>query len=151
MASELGLPIAIEEFVPHRGPMMLLDELIECGDDCAEAGACFSADSPFVASSGQVHELALVELIAQTYAAMRGYEAAVAQEPPTVGFLVGVSKTTVCGSLRAGEACRVRVRTKGVFATFAVADGDVRLGDEVILRGIIKIYELPRSGDSAPE
>ena len=144
MGTELRLPMPAEHFVPHRGRMLLVGDLVECGNDRAEARACFSEDSPFVDSSGLVHELALVELIAQTYAAMRGYEVLRARQPMLTGYLVGVSETSVIGCLRAGEICGVRVHTKGVFAMFAVADGEVRRGDDVLVRGVIKTYEVPR-------
>ena len=144
MATELSLPMPAGHLVPHRGRMLLLGELVSCGEGCAEARACFSADSPFLGADGEVDELALVELVAQTYAAMRGYDALRAKRPVLTGYLVGISKTSLQARPRADEELRIRVRTKGVFATFVVVDGEVLRGEETLLRGAIKTYEVPR-------
>jgi len=82
---------AIEELVPHRPPMLLVDRLVESdGNRCVsetQTGPEWPLTKDNAASS-----IVLVEVVAQTAAALMGLEArtGAGTGPGDAGFLVGV-------------------------------------------------------------
>ena len=132
---DLALPLDVERLLPHRPPMRLVDRLVEAtlGPDCLLADV-----------AGGLEPVALIELIAQAYAAVRGYEERSQGRPVQVGFLVGVSTITFPDlpgfRLTASTRLEIRVRTVGMFAGFALAEGEVRAGDRCLAAGGIKVW-----------
>jgi len=141
MSSAPSLPMAAALLVPHRPPMLLVSELVACDGDDGEAVARLDASCPFATADGLLQEVALVELMAQTCAAAQGYRALSLNQPPRVGYLVGVSKTELHGQLRVGETCHIHTRVLGVFGTFAVTEATVVRDGQVIAKGTVKTWE----------
>lgn len=102
----------IRQLVPHSGPMVLLDRVLEADDDaiCATVGIC--ADSLFYsAEAGGVGSWVGVEYMAQAIAAHAGYLAWREGRPIQVGFLLGARKySTVAPAFAAGSTLFVRAR-----------------------------------------
>ncbi|WP_432722094.1 3-hydroxy-fatty acyl-ACP dehydratase [Jeongeupia wiesaeckerbachi] len=83
------LPIA--DYLPHSGRMVLLDRVVSTAPNTLTAATTIRADSPFcdgVAVGGWVG----VEYMAQTIAALAGFEARQRGESVKVGFLVGTRR-----------------------------------------------------------
>ncbi|MDR2625634.1 MAG: hypothetical protein LBC37_04815 [Zoogloeaceae bacterium] len=90
--TEAYLPI--EEYLPHRGRMVLLDRLLEAQADRALAALTIQADSLFC-REGQVPAHVGVEYMAQTVGALVGWQARSAGEAVKTGFLVS-ARNYVC-------------------------------------------------------
>jgi hypothetical protein len=58
-----------------------------------------------------------------------------------VGYLVGITKTELSGSLHVGETCRVLATVIGVLGAFAVTEATVVRDGQVIAKGTIKTWE----------
>jgi predicted hotdog family 3-hydroxylacyl-ACP dehydratase len=107
------MSVSIENLIPHRAPMRLIDDLTDCTETTAVATACFNADS-FTVENGFVLESALVECVAQTVAAALGQRAknhgrsdsAIAAR----GMLVSVSNFKLQSRPPAGKQLRVEIR-----------------------------------------
>ena len=140
MNSVPELPAPAHLVIPHRPPMLLVDRLLSCGDKAGEAEAEVRPDWPLVDEDGELDSVALVELLAQSYALVRGYEALLAGSAMREGFLVGMRKMETPGRAAAGDRLRVTVRTEADLEGFAVASGEVRRGDEILAQGSIKVY-----------
>lgn len=80
------LPIA--DLVPHAGPMLLLDELVSVGNGSLTARVTPRADGLFGDANSVGGWLGL-EYMAQTMAALAGWEGLQRDEPPRVGFMLG--------------------------------------------------------------
>ena len=80
------LPIA--DLVPHAGPMLLLDELVSAGQGTLTARVVPRGDGMF-GDAEQVGGWLGLEYMAQTMAALAGFEGRLRNEPPRVGFMLG--------------------------------------------------------------
>jgi predicted hotdog family 3-hydroxylacyl-ACP dehydratase len=81
-----------------------------------------------------------LELIAQSYAAFKGYMDLLEGKPAGTGFLVGVRHMEFTGRAYAGDRLRTSIRTVTSFGGFAVVEGTVTRGDETIASGSIKLW-----------
>jgi 3-hydroxyacyl-[acyl-carrier-protein] dehydratase len=140
MKNDLTLPKPAEAFIPHRLPMRLVDTLISFGDAGGVVEAKPAADCILVGTDGTLDEAALVELLAQGYAVIKGYSDTLQGKQISEGYLVGVRKLRVTGRACAGERLLVRIRTVGSFEGFAVAEGEIERDMETIASGSIKLW-----------
>lgn len=136
----LSLPLAAEELVPHRLPMRLVDQLLEIDGRNGIVGAQILAECPLVDMNGKLEDIALVELIAQSYAALKGYLDRLQEKPVRQGFLVGIKKLNWLGAVFAGEQLLIKIRTLAELDDFAVAEGEVWRGDMLIANGEVKVW-----------
>ncbi len=139
MLQNLQLPQPAEGFIPHRLPMRLIDELLESAGGTATVAATI-ADGLLTGTDGRLAEAGLVEILAQAFAAMQGYEDSRLGQPIRRGFLVGIRSFRVAGTARAGDRLRVHLRTVGRLGGFALAEGEIRRGEELLAGGTLKLW-----------
>lgn len=142
-----ALPVDAATLVPHRRPMLLIDRLLACREDGGCVEAVVRPDNPFVDGQGRLEPLAAVELLAQAFAACKGYADLAAESGPGKGFLVGVRKVALHGVARLGDTLMVNVAAKGEFDGFAVIEGEVRRDGELLASGSLKLW-VPRDGQA---
>jgi 3-hydroxyacyl-[acyl-carrier-protein] dehydratase len=140
MNNNLTLPMPAEAFIPHRLPMRLVDTLISWSGTTGVIEANPGPDCILVGADGNLDGAALVELLAQGYAAVKGYDDLSQGKEVSEGYLVGVRKLRILGQARAGEPLLVRIRTVGSFEGFAVAEGEVEREGEILASGTIKLW-----------
>jgi predicted hotdog family 3-hydroxylacyl-ACP dehydratase len=104
---DASLP-AIEQVVPHRGPMLWLDRVCEGDDRFVVCSASVSASAPFV-RAGKVAAVVVLEYMAQGAAALLGLQAHRRGAVPRGGFLVAVPTFELrVDELAVGDALVVR-------------------------------------------
>lgn len=114
----------IEALVPHRGPLCLLQRVVAWSPNKVRCQAEVRPDNPLLAPDGALPVWALVEVVAQAAAALRGLETLDAAKGSTEaaqapGYLVAVRDARFDGpSIPVGEQLAVEVWR----------DGDPRLG-----------------------
>lgn len=140
MKTDLTLPMPARTLIPHRPPMQLAQRLLSYGDQAGVVEAVFPADGILTAPDGAVDQVALVELLAQGYAVVKGYDDLLQGKEISRGYLVGLKKIRLTGAARAGETLLVRIRTVGSFEGFAVAEGEIERGGEIIAAGTLKLW-----------
>ena len=139
--TDLTLPLSAEKLIPHRPPMLLVDRLTSCDESgSGVVEACLGADCVLAGPQGRLDEVALVELIAQSYATIKGYDDLLKGKPVQEGFLVGIRKLQLTGKARAGDRLTVEIRTVGSFEGFAVVEGQVLCNGAAIASGTIKLW-----------
>jgi predicted hotdog family 3-hydroxylacyl-ACP dehydratase len=85
--------IDVEELLPHSGDMVLIDEMLEYGEDYGVSGVkVSSSDKFFEESIIGIHAAIGLEWMAQTIAAIAGIRALQENRPVQVGFLLGTRK-----------------------------------------------------------
>jgi 3-hydroxyacyl-[acyl-carrier-protein] dehydratase len=136
----LTLPLPAKELIPHRPPMRLVDTLISWDGTTGEVEANPGADCILVGTEGTLDAAALVELLAQGYATVKGYDDLLQGKEVSEGYLVGIRRFKAEGIARAGERLVVRIRTVGTFEGFAVADGEIECNSNVIASGTVKLW-----------
>ena len=85
--------LTLEDLLPHRGPMMLVTQVLEVDADHAVALCRVKSSWPMVAANG-VHPLILIELAAQTAGVCNGWDRVQTQglDSDKMGWLVGIKK-----------------------------------------------------------
>lgn len=136
----IKLPLEAEKIIPHRLPMRLVERLVEIDDKNGVVEALVAADCPFVSAQGQLEDVALVELLAQAYAAVKGYHDLLDGKPVKQGFLAGIKKTLKLSSARRGDRLEIKINTLAEFGDFAVAAGEIWCGKELLAKGEIKVW-----------
>ena len=82
--------IPVEQLLPHAGDMVLLDRILDYGEDFAVSQVKVSPDSRFYESTlNGIHSSIGLEWMAQTIAAVAGIHALQDGKPVQVGFLLG--------------------------------------------------------------
>jgi predicted hotdog family 3-hydroxylacyl-ACP dehydratase len=140
MKNDLILPLPAERFIPHRPPMRLVERLLSYDDAAGEVEAILAADSILIDADGTLDAVALVELLAQGYAVVKGYDDRLQGKEVSKGYLVGVRKLRINGQARAGEHLLIRIRTVGSFEGFAVVEGEIENASEIIASGTLKLW-----------
>jgi predicted hotdog family 3-hydroxylacyl-ACP dehydratase len=130
----------VAEVVPHRPPMLLLDEVLSFEPGRARCRVTLRPDSAFM-QGGRVRAVVALEYMGQAMAALAGLEARAAGRPPRVGFLLGTRELSLAvDHFAAGETLEVeveRVHEEGSAAQFR---GTVlRLGAPVA-RAVVSVY-----------
>ncbi|MCF8055959.1 MAG: hypothetical protein K9K37_04900 [Desulfocapsa sp.] len=83
----------LEDLLPHRGNMLLIDEILEVDETHAVTSAVISESFPLF-SEGGVEPLIMVELAAQTAGVCNGLDRMKTQgnDSSNLGWLVGVKR-----------------------------------------------------------
>lgn len=137
--SLLPLPQAAENLLPHRPPMMLIDRLLTCQPDrSGSAEVTLRADGVLV--DGTLNRVALVEMMAQTYAAIKGYEDLSQGKPVMEGFLVGIRKARFPVDARVGDCLTIEVANIGSIDGFHMIRASVRRDDTILAEGTLKLW-----------
>jgi len=140
MEAENRLPLPAEALIPHRKPMCIIDRLIDTTAQGGTAETGVASDNVMVDENGQLEPTAIAEMIAQTYAAVKGYNDRLSGEPVKQGFLVGIRKIQFFKLVFIGDILRINVDTVGAISGFAVVKGQVTRNQEVIAEGEIKLW-----------
>ncbi len=146
MEIDLTLPVSAEKFIPHRSPMRLVDTLVSCEDTSGVVETTIPADCILADIDGTLDEVALVELLAQSYAVIKGYDDTLHGREISEGYLVGVRKMRVTGQALVGDKLLIRIRTVGCFEGFAVAEGEIVCAGKIIASGSIKLWIVAGGG-----
>lgn len=139
--------MAAELLIPHRAPMRLVDTLVSVIDGCAVAESVLPRSCIMADGEGKIDEVAFMELIAQGYAAFKGYMDRMDGKPPGEGFLVGVRHLEFTGRAYAGDRLLTSIRTVGAIGGFAVVEGAITRGDETLASGTLKLWLVDPDAD----
>jgi predicted hotdog family 3-hydroxylacyl-ACP dehydratase len=132
--------MAAERLIPHRAPLRLVDPLRSVHEGCIVTESVVPRTSMMADGEGRLDEVAFMEMIAQSYAALKGYMDLVEGKPAGAGFLVGVRHLDFTDRAHAGDHLLTSIRTVTAFGGFAVVEGSVTRGDETVASGIIKLW-----------
>ena len=137
---DFKLPVTVDILLPHRLPMCLVDRLVEFNDNSGVVEACIGPDSLLVDKDGTLDRVVLIELIAQSYAAVKGYSDLLGGKEIKKGFLVAAKQIELNGRAAPGDLLRIRVSTTGVVGDFNIADGVITKDDMVLASGNITVW-----------
>lgn len=136
-------PLPVERLLPQRPPMLLLDRLLSCTPGGGTAEARVGAGNLFRLPDDTIHAAALFELMAQTYAAVQGYQSILAGKPVSLGYLAGITRAVVRGAARVGDHLLVTVRQTALVPPFVRAEARVVRDGETLAEGELTLYVQP--------
>ena len=140
MNRNLTLPVDAELLVPHRRPVCMIDRLVEYRDESGVVEALLRSGNILVGEDGVLDRTAYMELIAQAYAAFKGYRDLLHEKPVKKGFLVVVKHMECKGEAFLGDLLRINVTTISEVGDFAIAEGTITLNDKIIASGSLTLW-----------
>jgi predicted hotdog family 3-hydroxylacyl-ACP dehydratase len=148
-STQLLVPLPVAELLPHRPPMLMVEEIVAM-DDEREAAALrltIRSGNPFLDADGALDPAAFLEIIAQAAAAQHGANRRRDGMPAEDGMLLGVRDFCVTGAARTGESLVVEVRKTGEIERVATVDGSVRRGAALLAVASLTVWhgDLPPS------
>ena len=153
---KIALPLPAQELIPHRETMLLIGQLqsYDRKQGAGRISACLSSETIFCdcGVSGEdnfLEEVVVLEMMAQSYACLRGYEDRLVDLPPSLGFLVGVRRFVSHRRLEVGAEVTIEVATTIQLGDFFIADAKVRSGPEEVAAAELKIWVPPAEGDES--
>lgn len=134
--------IDIESLIPHREPIKVITEVIEITDEGGSAAAVVNERWPLC--DGQaVNSIVLIEAIAQTSAAVEGYKRKKSGKDAIKGWLVGIKTAEFkTDTVALGTRITVFVRNVCSFESYAVIEGVVKSGDDLLLTAVLQAMRL---------
>lgn len=121
--------------------MLLLTELVQYEEDWIQARACVHGDNIFLSPEGLLHRCALVEMMAQAFAAGTGAQAVQhGEEPARRGYLASLRDIDFFADARVGEELSVRARPAMQVGNVLVVDGEVHNSSQCLCKGQFKIF-----------
>lgn len=139
----------MEALLPHRAPMILLDDVCSCDEVRIECRVTLTEDSPFVVA-GRVRSTIGVEYMAQCAAAWVGLQSLNRKEPVRVGYLIGARAVSLAiDHFLVGDELRVEAARVWGQDTLAVFECAVRRGEETVVTGTLNFYRGPSTAEVA--
>jgi predicted hotdog family 3-hydroxylacyl-ACP dehydratase len=130
--------INIEDFLPQRGPMLLIGEVYEITVDYAVAGAVVKSTWPL--SDGEtVDSLVLIEAIGQTAALADGFN----RKSCDKGWVVGYKSVDLKkSSIPVNSKIVITAKRLSSRNGYGVVEGSVKCGDDVVVVAIIQVMRI---------
>ena len=131
----------IEELIPQRSPIMMVDELLEvAGDECT-CRLTVRKDNFFLEEDGMMVEPGVIEHIAQSASAFAGYRAVAegATEPP-IGYIGEVKNFRLNRRPKLGDVLDTTISMGATVGGVSIITGTTLAGQETIAETQMKIF-----------
>lgn len=126
--------------MPHRKPMRLVERILAVCGETVTVEAVVEQDGLFCNPDGLMSPAALIELLAQSYAAFNGYVSLAAGKVPSMGFLVSIKKVEILGRAHVGDRLRVEVHSTGSLGEFTLVHGEVFRDKNMVATGSLQLW-----------
>ncbi len=126
--------LTVEDLLPHRGRMLLIDEVILIEDDRAIAGVQVSDRWPLVEADG-ASPLMIIELVAQTSGIGNGLNLIkeCGKGADKRGWIVGIKKARFfTDALPMGARIIVESKNRFKFDDFIEIEGSAKMDDKIV-------------------
>ena len=132
----------ILKYIPQRAPMVMIHRLKEASESLAVTLFDIEEDNLFV-EAGFLQESGLIENIAQTGAAMTGYNAIENQTEVKLGFIGAVKKLKIHDKPALGQTIETRVKVTHEVFDYKVIKGEVYYQQQLIAECEMNIFIQP--------
>jgi len=127
--------------LPHGRPFVLIDRVVELGEQRGVFLKHVTAADPCTAPDGTLPAAYVLEALAQAGGALLGSLSSGAT--PQAGYLAGVDGFQMRSEARIGDQLRIEVELVRFFAAATLFRGEARVGDRVVAEGRFTLA-LPR-------
>jgi len=135
--------LTLEDLLPHRGPMLLIEKVLEV-DATHALTLCRVAQSWPMADEKGVHPLVLIELAAQTAGVCNGWDRVRTKglDSDKMGWLVGIKKTEIfTDCLPFGGEIITRAENSYSFENLREVSCEQRMGDILICKSTLQLFQ----------
>jgi predicted hotdog family 3-hydroxylacyl-ACP dehydratase len=126
--------IRIEDLIPQRDRMLLIDEIIEVDDEKAVTGATVTDQWPFFDANG-VNPLVLIELVAQTAGVTNGWVRIKQRglDSEKKGWLVGIKQSRFfVDAISLNQRIITRAENQFEYESYRHIAGVARIGSAIV-------------------
>jgi predicted hotdog family 3-hydroxylacyl-ACP dehydratase len=136
----------LADLVPHRPPMLLLDQVLAASDTTLSASLTIHAGSEFLEAEGVPAHIG-IEYMAQACAAFAGSRASREGTAPRIGFLLGSRRFAMHRPwYRLGEVLRVSVTLVYQDEAMGSFTGRIEVAGDLAAEADLTVYE-PSAGE----
>jgi predicted hotdog family 3-hydroxylacyl-ACP dehydratase len=140
--------LSLEDLLPHRGNMMLVEKVLEVDSDHALTLCRVKKSWPMADDNG-VHPLILIELAAQTAGVCNGWERIQAKglDSEKMGWLVGIKKTEILVDhlpnfhLPFSSEIITRAENSYIFGNLREVSCESRIGNKIICKSTLQLFQ----------
>jgi predicted hotdog family 3-hydroxylacyl-ACP dehydratase len=129
----------VQELIPQRAPIVMLDAFFEGDDTNAVTGLTVQPDNLFCTDE-RLAEPGLIEHIAQSASALAGYSAYRRQQPAPTGYIGEVKKFRIFRLPEVGEQLRTTLHILSEALNVSLLAAETKSGDETIASCQMKIF-----------
>ena len=130
------------KYIPQRSPMVMIHRLKDASESSAVTLFDIEADNLFV-EAGFLQESGLIENIAQTGAAMTGYNAIENQTEVKLGFIGAVKRLKIHDKPAIGQTIETLVKVTHEVFDYKVIKGEVYHQQHLIAECEMNIFIQP--------
>jgi predicted hotdog family 3-hydroxylacyl-ACP dehydratase len=142
-------PTAIEDLIPHRDRMKLIEVILDITDDGAVTSAVVSERWPLLRNNG-VDPIVIIEIVAQTAAVHVSWKRGACTSEGGGGLLVGIKKADFyTDSIPLHTVLTTTVRSLYSAENYTVLEGAVQEGANPVGRVEIQVIRF-ESGEDNP-
>ena len=132
----------IEDFIPHREPILIISEVIELNEESGITGAVVKSSWPLYDGNG-VNSLVLIEAIAQTAALIEGYKKKKQGKGGVKGWLVGIKSAEFKqASIPVDTRLVIAVKSLYSFDNYGVIEGTVKSGEDLLAVAVLQALRM---------
>jgi predicted hotdog family 3-hydroxylacyl-ACP dehydratase len=145
--------LSLEDLLPHRGRMVLIDEVLAV-DRVTAVTRCVVKPSWPLAGDDGIGSLILVELAAQTAGVCNGWDRIKSQglDSDKTGYLVGIKRASFAvKSLALGQDIIVRAENTYSFASLREVDCIARCQDRSIAEITLQLFQVETDNGSGQQ
>ena len=143
--------LSLDDLLPHRGNMMLLEKVLEVDSDHALTVCRVEKSWPMADDNG-VHPLVLIELAAQTAGVCNGWERIQTKglDSEKMGWLVGIKKTEILVDhllnglpfyLSFGSEIITRAENSYIFENLREVSCESRIDNKIICKSTLQLFQ----------
>ncbi len=143
----VSLPLPVDGIIPQKRPMRIIDTLDKLAERSASCSALINNDMPFIEEDGSVDNVAYLEMIAQSIAALNGFRNMNESGSSPEGYLLGAKNLAILGKATAGDRLTIMVFKYARYGGFGIVKGIVSKNTEVLARGEIKVWHKTDESD----
>jgi predicted hotdog family 3-hydroxylacyl-ACP dehydratase len=147
MNTDIKLPMPAEQLVPHRPPFLFVDNLLEFSGQTGVVESVIAPDNLFIAEDGHFKEIAMIEILAQSVAAVKGYSDLIEGKEIKKGFLVDIREFNFIKTCYKGDTIRSKIVITRSFSGFSVLDGSLECSGEELAYGTMKLWVPEDDGE----
>ena len=141
--------IRIEDLLPQRDRMLLIDEIIELDDERAVTAATVTDQWPFYDANG-VNPLVLIELVAQTAAVTNGWIRIKqrGKDSEKKGWLVGIKQSRFfVEAISLNQRIITRAENQFVYESYRHIAGIARIGSDIVGEVTLQLIQTESAGE----
>jgi predicted hotdog family 3-hydroxylacyl-ACP dehydratase len=122
---------SIIEYIPQRPPMVMIDELIQANELSGSTSFTISPENIFV-ENDHFSEPGMIENIAQTAAAMVGYQSKVNNTPVPIGFIAAIKNWKLNRIPQVNTSIETTIEVVNSVMDVSIVEGTIKQGDMVL-------------------